>query len=80
MSRFEGLPKTVLQVCELDPLRDEALLYESLLRKNGAEKTRLYFYSGVPHGFYKWAPHISLSKRLRKDTLEGVRWLLSGIE
>ncbi|KAE9990843.1 hypothetical protein EG327_000836 [Venturia inaequalis] len=80
LSRFEGLPKTVLQVCEKDPLRDEALLYESLLRKNGAKKTKLYFYSGVPHGFYNWAPHIAASKRLRNDTLEGLRWLLSGSE
>ncbi|TLD31885.1 hypothetical protein E2P81_ATG07375 [Venturia nashicola] len=77
LSRFERLPKTCLQVCEMDPLRDEALLYESLLKKNGAKKTRLYFYEGLPHGFYKWAPHIAASKRLRNDTLEGLRWLLS---
>jgi acetyl esterase/lipase len=30
-----GLPPSYLQICGLDPLRDEGLLYERLLREQG---------------------------------------------
>lgn len=36
----ENLPPAYIQICGLDPLRDEALLYERLLREDGI-KTKL---------------------------------------
>jgi len=32
---LEGLPATYIQVCGMDPLRDEAILYERLLKEAG---------------------------------------------
>jgi acetyl esterase/lipase len=40
LANHTGLPPTHLQVCGLDPLRDEGLLYERLLREQGVP-TRL---------------------------------------
>jgi acetyl esterase/lipase len=36
----KGLPPTYIKVCGMDPLRDEGLLYEKMLKKNGI-KTKL---------------------------------------
>ncbi|KAJ7805118.1 Alpha/Beta hydrolase protein [Mycena olivaceomarginata] len=50
LADHNGLPPTHLRICGLDPLRDEGLLYERLLREQGI-LTRLDIYPGVPHGF-----------------------------
>ena len=44
------LPKTVVMVAGLDPLRDDGILYERVLREELGVKTKLYMYEGVPHG------------------------------
>lgn len=38
---FEGLPPAVVQVCGMDPLRDDGLLYAEKLTKAGV-RTRLH--------------------------------------
>ncbi|KAK3077412.1 hypothetical protein LTS18_010328 [Coniosporium uncinatum] len=71
-----GLPPAYLQVCGMDPLRDEALIYERVLREECGVKTRLDVYPG--HGHYFWTnwPKLEMSRKFVDDTLEGVRWLL----
>ncbi|KAJ7624734.1 Alpha/Beta hydrolase protein [Roridomyces roridus] len=72
-----GLPPAVLQICGLDPLRDEALLYGKILKKEGV-KTRVHTYPGVPHGFNYGFPNISAAKRWEREYREGLRWILEG--
>lgn len=45
-----SLPPTYLQVCGMDPLRDEALVFERELRTEHNTKTKLDVYPGLPHG------------------------------
>jgi len=65
-----------IQVCGADPLRDEGLIYEQVLREQGV-KTRLDVFPGLPHGFWSWFPEAEFSKSFQVKTLEGLRWLLA---
>jgi len=48
---FKGLPPTVFQVCGLDPLRHERLVYEQVLREKAEVKTKRYVILGFPMAF-----------------------------
>ncbi|EEU33366.1 uncharacterized protein NECHADRAFT_74384 [Fusarium vanettenii 77-13-4] len=72
-----GIPPTYLQVCGLDGLRDESLIYERMLRQENGIATRVDLYPGLPHHFWEFFPQ--LAKQIEKrtdDTVEGIRWLL----
>ncbi|KZT28928.1 hypothetical protein NEOLEDRAFT_683179 [Neolentinus lepideus HHB14362 ss-1] len=71
-----GLPPTFLQICELDPLRDEAVVFERELREELNIPTKKLVYPNQPHGFWAFFPHLEESKTFRMDTLEGVKWLM----
>ncbi|EMD36108.1 hypothetical protein CERSUDRAFT_85210 [Gelatoporia subvermispora B] len=75
----KGLPPTHLQVCGRDPLRDEAILYEKVLKETGI-KTRITVYPGVPHHFHYFFPQIKLSMKFVEESKYGLRWLLSQVE
>ncbi|CAK7199701.1 hypothetical protein SEUCBS139899_002384 [Sporothrix eucalyptigena] len=79
-SGHENLPPTYLQVAGMDPLRDEGLIYEQMLREEAAVATRLDVYPGLPHGFASWWPKAQFSIKQRKDTADGLRWLLEAGE
>ena len=74
-SCHKGMPKSFFQICGMDPLRDDGLMYERVLRKNGVE-TRLEVYPGVPHAHFSFLPDLKISQKCSFDTLDGFGWLL----
>ncbi|KAH7342543.1 lipase 2 [Rhexocercosporidium sp. MPI-PUGE-AT-0058] len=70
------LPPAYLQVCGLDPLRDEGLIYERVLREESGAKTKLDVYKGLGHYFWTNFPELEMSKTFVEDTVKGMRWLL----
>jgi acetyl esterase/lipase len=71
-----GLPPAYLQVCGLDPLRDEALIYERVLREEVGVETKLDLYPGVGHYFWTNFPLLEKSRVFVEDTVKGFQWLL----
>ncbi|KAI9752239.1 MAG: hypothetical protein M4579_005715 [Chaenotheca gracillima] len=69
------LPPAYFQVCGLDPFRDEAFIYEKVLRDEGIQ-TKTEIYPGMPHGFWSFFPEHSVTKTFREDSVSGVKWLL----
>ncbi|KAK5701602.1 hypothetical protein LTR97_004418 [Elasticomyces elasticus] len=51
-SNLKGLAPAYFQLAGLDPLRDEGLLYEKVLREDHAVPTRLEVYDGFGHMFW----------------------------
>ncbi|KAF2438510.1 alpha/beta-hydrolase [Karstenula rhodostoma CBS 690.94] len=71
----KGVARAYFQVGGLDPLRDEAVLYDRKLREAGV-LTRFDLYAGYGHMFWTNYPEMKRSKEFVEDTLRGVRWLL----
>jgi acetyl esterase/lipase len=73
-----GVPKAYFQVCGIDPLRDEALIYERVLREECGIPTKCDVYNGLCHYFWTNWPMMEVSKKFVEDTVKGMRWLLEG--
>jgi acetyl esterase/lipase len=73
----KNLPPTYLQVCGMDVLRDEELIYEQVLREENGVDTRCDVYPGMPHTFWNMFGMLTQGKKAAKDLEEGVSWLLS---
>ncbi|KAI1392923.1 putative lipase/esterase [Hypoxylon trugodes] len=70
------LPPAYFQLCGIDPLRDEGLIYERVLREEAGVKTRLDLYKGFGHYFWTNWPQLERSRQFVEDTVKGVKWLL----
>lgn len=71
-----NLPAAYFQVNGMDPLRDEAIIYEKMLREENGTRTKLDMYPGLPHGFWGFFPMLKRSNDFREDMVQGMGWLL----
>lgn len=71
-----GLPPAYFQICGLDPVRDEGLIYEKVLREEYGTTTKLDLYAGLPHAFWQVYPTFKGSPKAREDMVNGFGWLL----
>jgi acetyl esterase/lipase len=55
----KDLPPAYIQVCGCDPLRDDGLIWEHILKDNDV-KTKLDVYPGVPHVHFSSYPHLAI--------------------
>jgi len=72
----KALPPTYFQVAGQDPARDYALIYEEVVRCEGAQ-TRIDLFPGLPHGFWTFFSRAEFSKEFYEKSREGFGWLLS---
>lgn len=70
--------RAYFQIAGLDPIRDEAMLFDRLLREESSAKTLLHIYDGLPHGFWRFQ-QLPASQQWAEDLFEGVEFLLKGV-
>lgn len=61
----------------MDPLRDDSLIYEYLLREESGVPTKLDVYAGVPHAAPDFLPMLPLAGKALEDMKAGVEWIIS---
>ncbi|KAF2621383.1 hypothetical protein BU25DRAFT_404569 [Macroventuria anomochaeta] len=72
-----GQPPTYLQATGMDPLRDDSLIYEHVLREEYGVPTKLDVYAGMPHCAPDFFPMLPVAGKALEDLKAGVEWILS---
>lgn len=71
-------PPIYFAVMGQDPLRDEALTYEKMLREDYGVKTKIDVYPGLFHTFVGFRPETSHTMKVFEQGAAGTGWLMSG--
>ena len=74
-TNLKDFPKTYSVACGLDPLRDDAIIMDSQLKKAGVP-TKIDIYPGLPHIFWVFAD-LPSTKVFYENTLQGAKFILS---
>lgn len=61
----------------MDPLRDDSLIYEYVLRAECGVPTKMDVYAGIPHAGQDFIPMHSVSAKAINDLKAGIEWLQS---
>ncbi|KGN38689.1 lipase [Knoellia subterranea KCTC 19937] len=69
---LEGLPPTLIQTADLDPIRDDGARYAEALRSAGVS-TRHTNYLGVPHGFASFPGACAAGRQHRWELVSELR-------
>lgn len=72
--RLAQFPPTYVAVCGKDPLRDDGVVLERMLRDQGV-RTRLDMYEGFPHYFWIF-PSVKTGQAFMANAIKGVQWVL----
>jgi acetyl esterase/lipase len=70
-------PPVYIQVCKLDPLRDDGVIYEKVLKDQGIS-TKIDVFPDDGHNCWNVMPFRNNSKNptFEEATMEGIKWLL----
>ncbi len=71
---LEKFPPTYVAVCGKDPLRDDGVVLEKMLREKGV-KTKIDMYERLPHYFWIF-PSIPEGQKFMANMLQGVKFVL----
>ncbi len=74
-SNLKDFPPTYSAACGLDPMRDDAVIMDSELKKAGV-KTKIDIYPGLPHIFWVF-DGLPSTKKFYENTLKGIEFILS---
>lgn len=77
-SGFKGHPPIYMTIMGQDPLRDDALIYEKVLREDYGVKTKIDVYPGIFHQFVGFRPETSHTMKRVQNGRAGMTWLLTG--
>jgi versiconal hemiacetal acetate esterase len=72
---LKEFPKAYSVACGLDPMRDDAIIMDSELKRAGV-LTKIDIYPGLPHIFWVF-PQLASSPIFLKNMIEGAKFILS---